>query len=388
MSAAVALLAGSASAQPGAYRTPSGHPPLALHQLVVVSPGSDTVVPLRGYDLDGDKLKATVTALPEGTGVVHQLSKVFSDYGYEPKKGVSVKSGADVTGSKGNRVYYKRPSADAAPVGKYGVMEYTVSDLSPSNQVMSTSPPGMVTFVPPSGLLVASHFSRGPEGWAVVGNKGASKGSAHDVTYEASSRGALNHYVYGSDDTINAEGAGATDKSLWYFKAPPKFLGHHGIAYGGSFGFTLSSFHGDFSAAKRNVGLDASSGLHLVELHCAKCNVNRGVTLAFPASKAPAYFSGAAQAFTLSLKETAGWVEDPKNTLKAWKAPSQCTLIEVLSGLTEVRILGDFTNWYESVALDKVELTNLKAQVPVCAQLLPDASRCTCSPDAYANTVV
>jgi hypothetical protein len=40
------------------------------------------------------------------------------------------------------------------------------------------------------------------------------------------------------------------------------------------------------------------------------------------------------------------------------------------------------------VALDSVELVNLKAQVPVCAQRAPDASECTCSPDAYANTVV
>jgi hypothetical protein len=41
---------------------------------------------------------------------------VFSDYGYEPKKGVAVAAGQGVTGSKGNRVYYKRPAADQAPV--------------------------------------------------------------------------------------------------------------------------------------------------------------------------------------------------------------------------------------------------------------------------------
>jgi hypothetical protein len=314
---------------------------------------------------------------------------VFSDFGYEPKKGVAAKTGVDVTGSEGNRVYYKRPAADSAPVGKYGVMTYTVSDLSPANQVMSTSPKGMVTFVPPSGLLVGSHFSRGAEGWTIVGNKGGSKGQTQDVTYEASSRGALNHYIYGSDDTINSAAAGQPDRSLWYFKAPSKFLGHHGIAYGGKFEFTMSSFHGDFSPAKRNTGAQAgsSSGLHLVELYCAKCNVNRGVTLAFPASKAPS-FTGAAHAFSLSLLEGAGWVEDPKNTLKPWRPPTQCTFIEVLSGLSDVRILGDFTSWYESVALDKVQLVNLKAKIPQCAQLLPDASRCTCSPDAYSNTVV
>lgn len=126
--------------------------------------------------------------------------------------------------------------------------------------------------------------------------------SSTAVAYEASSRGLLNHYVYGSDDTINTMGPGQdADRSLWYFMAPQKFLGHHGIAYGGSLDFVLSSFHGDFSPDKLNTGLD-SSGLHLIELYCATCNVNRGVTLAFPA-KATAAFTGAATSYSIALTE-------------------------------------------------------------------------------------
>jgi len=311
--------------------------------------------------------------------------QVFSDYGYEPKKGVAVVAGQDATGSKGNRVYYKRPQADSAPVGAWGVLEYTVSDLSPSNAVMSESLTGMVTFVPPSMVLVGSHFSRGGEGWTVVGNKGS---APSDVVFEPSSRGALNHYVYGSDDTINAAAAGGSDKSLWYFQAPAKFTGHHGIAYGGHLDFTMSSFHGDFSPDKFNAGT-GKQGLALVEVHCAKCNVNRGVTLVFPYKAAKQAFTGAAATFMVPLLEGSGWVEDPKNTLAAWAKPSQCTFIEVLSGLSSVKILGDFTKWYESVALDTVEVVAPgKSMVPVCAQLKPDASQCTCSPDAYTNTVV
>jgi hypothetical protein len=289
----------------------------------------------------------------------------------------------DVTGSKGNRIYYQRPAVDQAQVGSWGVMKYTVSDLSDSNQVKSESYEGMVTFVPPSGILVGSHFARGHEDWVVVGNKA----KQYFVNYEASSRGALNHYVYASDDTINTDGtSGGNDKSLWYFKAPSKFLGHHGISYGGQLEFILSSFHGDFSAGKLNEGID-SSGLHLIELFCAQCNNNRGTTLAFPMKKAKA-FSGAATQYSIALNEKAGWIEDPKNTLKQWSTPSQCTMIEVLSGISSLKILGDFTKWYESVALDNVQLVNLKAAIPVCAQVTPDASQCTCSPDAYSNTVV
>lgn len=240
-------------------------------------------------------------------------------------------------------------------MGAYGVLEYTVSDLNAAGAVKSTSAVGRVTFVPPSGVVVGSSFSRGNEGWAIVGNQGAGE-AGHLAAHEPSSRGALmNHYVYGSDDTINTDRANGNDRALWYFRAPPKFLGHQGIAYGGHLGFTLASFHGDFAAAQLNAGRDgARSGLHAVELHCGACNVNRGVTLAFPVASLASAFTGAAQVFQLPLREGAGWVEDPKNTLSAWAAPSQCTFIEVLSSLDSLVILGDFTRWYEEEKEDRL----------------------------------
>lgn len=55
----------------------SNQKPLALHQLVIVAPGGDAVVSLRGYDRDGDQTKANVVSLPRSDfGTVHQLSKV------------------------------------------------------------------------------------------------------------------------------------------------------------------------------------------------------------------------------------------------------------------------------------------------------------------------
>jgi len=65
------------NAQHADYGAKGTHRPLALHQLVVVPPAGDAVVALRGYDTDGDLMKATVVSLPEGNGVVYQLSKVL-----------------------------------------------------------------------------------------------------------------------------------------------------------------------------------------------------------------------------------------------------------------------------------------------------------------------
>jgi hypothetical protein len=369
------------------YGQSDGHRPIALHQLVVVPPSGDQLVPLRGYDADGDKLKATVKSLPGGTGTVHQLSKVFSDYGYEPKKGVTIMNGQDVTGSKGNRIYYKRPSIDQTQVGHWGVMKYTVSDLSDTNIVKSESYEGMVTFIPPNGIIVGSHFTRRHEDWKVIGNKG-NPNTGYHVNYEASSRGSLNHYVYASDDTINTDQNG-NDINLWYFLAPSKFLGHYGISYDGTIEFTLSSFHGDFSKNKLNNGNSNAGGLSLVEIYCSQCNINKGNTIVFPLLKTKQKtFNGKTTKYSIKLNENSGWLLDPKNTLSKWYKPTQCQFIEILSGISSIKILGDFTKWYESVALDDVSIINLKSKLPLCAQLTPDASTCTCSPDAYSNTVI
>ena len=117
--------------------------------------------------------------------------------------------------------------------------DFTVTD--PSGVV---SYPGTVTIVPPSGCIVSSDFLLSNELWTIEGNKAAS----YNTTFEPYSRGSLlNRYILGTDDKINVQNSGDSDKSLWYFVAPSQFLGNVGISYGGSLQFTLSSFSGDFS---------------------------------------------------------------------------------------------------------------------------------------------
>jgi len=96
-----------------------------------------------------------------------------------------------------------------------------------------------------------------------------------------------------------------------------------------------------------------------VELECTSCvgPVGKGITLAFPIS-ALTPFSGAATAFKIPLLEGKGWLKDPQNSLLGWTAASQCDVIQVLSRLSSLRILGDWTTWYETVALDNVKITN------------------------------
>lgn len=336
--------------------------PIAYPQLVVVQPGSYALIRLRGYDVNVPNLKFTIGSVPK-TGSLNQLSKVFSDYGYEPKKGPQVVSGGvKVTGSN-NRILYIRPTPDMATNNMWDTFSYSVFN-GVENSYNYT-----VTLVPPSGALIGSDFLLSNEGWTIVGNKGQSE----PTTFEPLSRGQqLNHYIYGTDNVINSDQFSTRDRSLWYFQAPSKFLGNIGIAYGGSFQFSLGAFSGDFTKLQ-------PSNTPVVILECATCvgPVGPGITLVYPISALKNGAPGPSPTlYTIPLDETKGWLKDPQNSLLSWGAPSKCDIIQVLSRLSAVKILGDWTTWYESVAIDNVQFLNLQSQLPLCSLTRPDASLC------------
>jgi len=341
-----------------------------MHQLVVVENAGSSVVRVKSFDLNSHNLAYKLKSVPD-SGSIFQLSQVFSSYGYEPKAGVQILAAETTVTGSNNRIYYQRPSPDAVGVDKWDTFNFIVV-----SEDGVSSYEGTVTLVPPSGAIAGSSFLLGSEVWTIEGNKAASSAA----TFEPYSRGALlNHYVLGADDKINVQSAGAADQSLWYFRAPAKYEGNLGISYGGSLEFTLSSFSGDFSASN-------GDDVNVVLLECAECDgpVGKGITLGYPISALNASpngaFDGSPLRVSIPLKEgtATGWVKDSQNSLQAWGAASKCDLIQVLSRLSKVRVLGDWTPWHETVALDDVQLRNTKGQLPICAMSRPDASICTC----------
>ena len=326
--------------------------PTAPHKSVTV--GADTaeeLITLRGYDKDGDKLTYTITSLP-ARGSLWQLSQVFSTHGYEPKTGHDGKitaPGTVVTGS-GHRLVYKPEKTNQPPNGAWDRFEYTVHDGS------LVSGKGIVALTGSDKALVLSDFMTDGEGWVVTDNGMGGVG----VHHEQSSRGQdLNYFIYSMEDEQNID-ANGNDRNVWYFEAPAKFLGNMVHAYGGSLDFTNAAFSGDFGAGNRNFqsfveGKDGEVPVNLVVLECATCDQHNGVQLAW---RADGTFDGQVKKFSLSLLETAGWLQNPKNDLEAWGAPTKCTFIEVLAGLSRIRILGDHTRWHESLGMDNVALTH------------------------------
>ncbi|KDO23507.1 hypothetical protein SPRG_11429 [Saprolegnia parasitica CBS 223.65] len=304
--------------------------------MVHVAPGQDVVVALKGYSTSGRQLSYAITSLPT-QGAVYQLSQVYSDYGYDPKKAASPVASTPslVTGSKA-RIVFSRPFSSSPLDTKFAEFTYTVHDGS------ATSSPGIIT-VSHDVAVMTSQFYFDSDGWRIIQNQQATQ-----PIFDPTSRGLLSYYIYATEAMIQTNPQSGSDLVLWYFAAPPKFLGNQWYAYGGVLSFVLAASEGDFAA--RNDPSQAP----LVLLECATCNLNAGVRLAWAQSNSPP-FTGATQAYTIPLLESAGWRQDPKNTLLPWTPPSQCQFLEVLSKLSGLSILGDFTTRYETVALDTVQ---------------------------------
>jgi len=352
--------------------------PLALHHLYEVANGDEVVISLRGHDLDGDKTSATITKLPRA-GVLFQLSHVFNTHGYDPKAGSLITTVPTVISGKDSRVVYRRQKFDhgAYQIGSESYkkrdadeFEYTVND-----GIDEESLAGTVTLVSDqTRQLVSSDFRFMDEDWKTMGN------TQSNVRHEATRRGEMSNYIYAVDDLIDVDGD-KNDRQLWKFVLPEKYTGWYGVWYGGTFEFTLSSFSGDYSGVNDHWVDDKYHPLNLVEIYCESCDLFKGATIAFPLSKAQK-FNGKTTNYSLRMTESTGWVKDPQNTLFEWSAPTRCSFIEVLSGITSVKILGDFTNWYESVSIDNVRWAAAPSkgryQLPVCAQDTPNCRKCSC----------
>ena len=202
----------------------------------------------------------------------------------------------------------------------------------------ATSAEGTVTFVPPGGVIAGSDFTTGADNWSVVDN-----GSKQGIVHESISQGLLNFFVYSVDDVFLIDPKTKDDQRQWSFQAPSKFLGYQLPAYGGRSSLYLVPLSGDFASQQTT--------RNSVVLECTSCNMHKGMR--FIARNL--IWDGQPKKFSIPMVETA-FAKDPKSTLATamWNPPTQCEMMEMLSDLSAVRILGDYTQWHEAVGLDDI----------------------------------
>jgi hypothetical protein len=318
---------------------------------------------LRGFHPQGKTVVHHITSKPT-TGSLIFPAQVYCDYKYTPKEGAAVGSLPAKVSCKSVSVLYKFPATHVVPHGPLDRFEYRVEEYDTPGKVSRL---GVVHLLSNERLLAASNFNDDAEGWTVDGN-----GASTAVTYDPTSRGAMNRYISHVEAWIDTNMGTGEDNALWYYRAPAKYLGDMAASYGGTLSFTLSAASGDFSAANLTPAKD------LVVLECDTCvtaTQNRGVKLYYNAQKAGASgtaapqwsFDGTTTAFVVPLTEAA-WRLDSENSNVAPVAPTQCELVQVLKRLSAVRIMGDHTKGFESVSLDSVKLKpkpNTVAPVPL-----------------------
>lgn len=248
------------------------------------------------------QLTAKIITLPS-TGTLSLLTPNYLTHSILPKTVPTLSITSSMLpyvlpSSSLNRVLYTSSSPKSSlsnPEGACPSFTYTVSDAT------STSLPGTVRLLPSSDLVVySSTFSRDGQQWSVSQSGSASAPASlrapKAATYEASQRGALNHYVYGNDESVNGgfktttvdpTGLKALDGDLWAFQSPKSAgVGQlFNAAYGGTLSFTVSSFSGDFSDGSRHDAGGREHLLPLVTLKCPQCKNGKGTTIVFPLSK-------------------------------------------------------------------------------------------------------
>jgi hypothetical protein len=313
---------------------------------------NNNIITLKGIDITGNPMKYTITRLPI-YGKLFQLSHSYSNYGYNPIKGLIILEPKTIVSDAKNRIFYSNNNNNI----NSDIFSFTVHNIN------GYSYEANVTIVNKYGTIVCSDFLLGIDNWNIIGNK-----NIIDIPKFApySIDKFMNNYIYATDDKINIDKYGDSDKSLWYFNAPNIFLDNKGIAYGGVLRYSMSIFGGDITR------LNYGNKYNLIELECNHCVNNRLLVYPLTPNMVNISFKNNIAHFQIPLLETKGWLNIQQNK------PTKCDFLQVLSRLSAIRILGDITDWYEIIALDNVYITNLDNKIPVCASSRPDASICTC----------
>eukprot|EP00420_Gonyaulax_spinifera_P018330 CAMPEP_0197899002 /NCGR_PEP_ID=MMETSP1439-20131203/45379_1 /TAXON_ID=66791 /ORGANISM="Gonyaulax spinifera, Strain CCMP409" /LENGTH=400 /DNA_ID=CAMNT_0043519767 /DNA_START=64 /DNA_END=1266 /DNA_ORIENTATION=+ len=338
--------------------------PVARHVACAVPAGVPTVCTLDGHEASNLTLHFLITALP-ASGKLYETSQNFRTYGTDPKYGPVPIQEYELpfrVSDPFSRVVYVPPSDVFPPEGRWGAATYTVQE--PVSGDMSQ--PGQVAMSSPAQYVAASTFISGTDSWIISGN-------IHSTTptWQAFGWGLLNRYIYAADEVQYMDFDTFSDRSKWYFEAPPGkfYLPELAATYGGKIKFTIASTYGDFT--------HLNSPLDFIVLDCASCNSGRGIRIVRYADNGLEW-DGSERVIEVTVATGQHWRRDPLSLALPFTDATECEIAAVLAGLTRFRILGDHTRAGEGVAIDDVSISSSPVQP---AYPLPCQQGCVCAHD-------
>jgi len=213
------------------------------------------------------------------------------------------------------------------------------------------SAPGLVVLANPHGQVAGSDFGAAShiDGWTLSGQLESLGGNtpASGVKYAPTSWGGLKEYVYGADEVQSLDFTTGIDVVKWYFEASPNvfYRKELALAYGGYMRFRLRAQYGNF--------LELNDPLDWVTIECASCNTGHGARIIRFVDE-HLQWTGNEVHLNLELHENGRWSFDPMNSAAGYVYATQCQIAAILTNVSRIAILGDFTRGGEGIALDDV----------------------------------
>ena len=170
-------------------------------------------------------------------------------------------------------------------------------------------------------------FLLGTEGWTIAGY-----GSVEHRPWSIYSRAqSLSQFIIGKEERVNVDARNRDDKDLWYFMSPPILLDFRPTLLL----FTMTSFSGDFRRLNRVPAL-------------VRLRFHDGVVANFPVYQS---YDGSAKTFNVPF------IEELWNSYAAPNSYAGPLLKDRLYKRPfHLEILGDWTQGWETIGLDNVEI--------------------------------
>jgi hypothetical protein len=187
-------------------------------------------------------------------------------------------------------------------------------------------------------VLFSELFHLNNNGWKIIGNKQGNKNGTDVLFRPFSLNGIMSNYIVGHDKIINVDSKRKDDSELWYFSK--NFPTNYSLSNTSIFSFMMTSLAGDF----RKLNNENSTVSALIKI----INNVSDKHIIFPVHHLIEKYNGTMQTFIIPMVYNV-WLNGVNYT-----QASHRYFLDVLKNVTQIDILGDWTQGNETMCLDNV----------------------------------
>ncbi len=185
-----------------------------------------------------------------------------------------------------------------------------------------------------NNTVLKDMFYLNNDNWNIIGNKNIT--CAFFIPFSLD--GIMSNYIIGNDKVINVDYKNKDDANLWYFSK--NFPTNYSLSNTSIFSFTMTSFVGDFTKLNYNNSL-SSALIKIIN------NVTNELII-FPVNHLIEKYNGSLHTFVIPMVYNV-WLNGYN-----YSQIDRKYFLRVLSNVTRIDILGDWTQGNETIGLDNV----------------------------------